>query len=275
MRVLVVGLAKTGTTALMSLIRQGLENCNLVMEPHSVLNFGPRSLKQDGNEVIKVVYEHWQQKTRHLDAIVHAEFGFPVDRVVFITRDVRDQMVSKLLYHAKIAHAAGVFDGPAGKAKLARWVSALEEKERDPSAVSFADLCHQFKGIVNADIWTAVTNIEAVAKYQQYIATGLTRDHHVLTYEKMILDQTADLAGYLGFALPGNLDAVELRGFDYTKRTARSGNWRTWFTEQDVATLRPMVREWLKDDIYDDWELTPDAVLNPEECSRYVFRIAN
>lgn len=275
MRALIIGLAKTGTTALMSLVRQGMDPCNLVMEPQSVLTFGPRSLEDRDDEVIKIVYEHWREKWRHLDALVHAEFEFPIDRVVFTTRDVRDQMVSKLLYHAKIARAAGALRAPSGEEQLTQWVRVLEEKERRPSSISFTEMCQRFQDIIGIDIWSAVTNIEAVARYEGYIRTQVERDHYVIAYEKMVQDETGGLADYLGFSLPTRLEAVDLGGFGYTKRSARAGNWRSWFTEQDVNTLRPIVGEWLNDDIYDDWTLTPDINLSPDECSRYVRRIAS
>src|SRR3546814_3052990 len=71
------------------------------MEPKSILEFGRESLENNGNEAIKIIYEHFIDHQRHLNAIVHGEFGFPVNKVVFITRDVRDEMISRLLYFAK------------------------------------------------------------------------------------------------------------------------------------------------------------------------------
>ena len=41
-----------------------------------------------------------------------------------------------------------------------------------------------------------------------------------------------------------------------------------------MAVLRPLVAEHFSGPLYDDWELDPAAHLDPEQCSRYVARIA-
>src|SRR3546814_4959959 len=77
-RVLVIGKAKTGTTALVHLIKHAIEPFGLVMEPKSILEFGCERLENNGNEAIKIIYEHFIDQQRHLNSIVHGEFGFPV-----------------------------------------------------------------------------------------------------------------------------------------------------------------------------------------------------
>src|SRR3546814_137060 len=105
------------------------------MEPKSILEFGCESLENNGNEAIKIIYEHFIDQQRHLNAIVHGEFGFPVNKVVLITRDVRDEMISRLLYFAKPMRNQGLpKDSPAEK--WAQWIELLEEKERRPRDIS-------------------------------------------------------------------------------------------------------------------------------------------
>jgi hypothetical protein len=271
--VLVVGKAKTGTTALVSLVKQALEPCQLVMEPQTVFAFGGVSLTYEGNEAIKIVYEHFRGRPRHFDAIVHAEFGFPIDRVVFIVRDVRDEMVSKLLYHAKIARNDAVI-AEGGPERLAEWVRVLEQKEQDPASLSFQDLCRRFEALTGVDMWDRLTDMVTLAQLERYIATDVQRDHFVLSYERMVRGDTADLAEYLGVALPADLATVDLGQFGHTRRSGESGNWRSFFTDADVAVLRPLVAEHFHGPLYDDWALEPSPQLDPEQCSRYVARIA-
>jgi hypothetical protein len=273
MRVLVVGKAKTGTTALVSLVKQALEPCQLVMEPQTVFAFGGVSLTYEGNEAIKIVYEHFRGRPRHLDAIVHAEFGFPIDRVVFIVRDVRDEMVSKLLYHAKIVRNDGVI-AEGSEERLGAWVRALEEKEQDPASWSFHDLCVRFEDLTGVDMWARLTDMETLAQLERYIAEGVRRDHFVLSYERMVRGDTDDLAEYLGVPLPPDLATVDLGQFGHTRRSGGSGNWRTFFTERDVVVLRPLIAAHFSGTRYDDWVLTPDAPIDPDQCSRYVAGIA-
>jgi hypothetical protein len=273
MRVLVVGKAKTGTTALVSLIRQSLEPCDLVMEPGSVLVFAEQSRARTGNEAIKILWEHFAGRRRHLDAIVHAEFGFPVDKVVFITRDARDEMVSKLLYHAKIARDDGLIPEPRAQV-AARWLDALRAKERDPGSISFRGLCRIFESLYGIDLWARVTDIADKRRFENYIHDGVERDRLVLPYEDLVGDRTGALSDYLGVPMAGRVAEVDLGRFGHTRRSGRAGNWRSFFTAEDVEILRPLLGQMLPGPLYRDWELDPEPAIEPAEVSGYVARIA-
>lgn len=270
-RVLVVGKAKTGTTALVSLIKGALEPCHLVMEPKSVLDFASASRARTGNEAIKIVYEHFRDRLRHLDAIVHAEFGFPVDKVVFITRDIRDEMISKLLYHAKIARDDGHASDPT---VFAEWVGVLEQKESDPAGVSFHDLCLRFHELFGIDLWARLTDMTAANSYARYITEGVKRDRFVIRYEDMVVGRHEGLAEYLGVPLATDMSSVELGQYGHTIRSGKAGNWRSVFTPADVGLLRPVLRAALPDPRYDDWDLDAEPRLARAEFSAYVRRIS-
>jgi hypothetical protein len=274
MRVLVLGKAKTGTTATVSLIRQSLEPCELVMEPGSVLGFAERSRGRQGNEAIKILWEHFRGRRRHLDAIVHAEFGFAVDKVVFISRDARDEMVSKLLYHAKIARDDNLTPEPKEQV-TARWVAALEAKERDPGSISFRGLCRIFESLYDIDLWAKLTDVTDKRAFESYIHAGVDRDRYVLAYEDLVADRTAGLADYLGVPVSVPAAEVDLGRFGHTRRSGRAANWRHFFTAEDVEILRPLLAQMLPgDQRYEDWELAGQARLDPAEVSGYVARIA-
>ena len=273
MRVLVVGKAKTGTTALVSLIRQSLQPCELVMEPKSVLGFGARSRTRTGNEAIKILWEHFAGRWRHLDAIVHAEFAFPIDKVVFISRDFRDEMVSKLLYHAKVARDMRLTPEPRAESTQ-RWVQALQAKERDPAGVSLYSLARTFESLYGIDLWSRLIDVEGKRAFEDYIHRGVQRDRHVVTYADLVADRTEGLADYLGVPLAAPTAEVDLGKFGYTRRSGRAGNWRSFFTTQDVQLLRPLLEQALPWPEYQDWDLDPRPQLDPERISRYVAGIA-
>lgn len=273
MRVLVVGKAKTGTTALVSLVRQSLGECDLVMEPQSVLAFAAQSRARTGNEAIKILWEHFRGRRRHLDALVHGEFGFPVDKVVFISRDSRDEMVSKLLYHAKIARDDKLTPEPREQV-TARWVEALAAKEHDPASISFRGLCRIFESLYGIDIWARLTDITDKRAFETYIHDGVDRDRYVLAYEDMVADRTGGLADYLGVPVTVPTAEVDLGRFGYTRRSGRASNWRRFFTAEDVEILRPLLSQMLPGERYLDWDLDADPHLDPAEVSQYVARIA-
>lgn len=273
MRVLVVGKAKTGTTALVSLIRQSLSPCDLVMEPSSALALAKRAGDGDGNQAIKILWEHFRCRRRLLDAIVHAELGFEVDKVVFISRDARDEMVSKLLYHAKIARDDKLIPEPR-ELVTARWVQALQAKERDPASVSLRELCRTFESLYGIDLWARLTDVADKRDFEAYIHGVSDRDSYVLAYEDMVADRTAGLADYLGTPVTVPTAEVDLGRFGHTRRSGRAANWRTFFTREDVEILRPLLSQMLPGEQYRDWELAGQPRLDPAEVSQYVARIA-
>ena len=57
-------------------------------------------------------------------------------------------------------------------------------------------------------------------------------------------------------------------------RTKGYGSWRSWFTPEDVAVLRPMLQPYL-DRYYPgaDWNLDPSPKLDPAHGSVYVKRL--
>src|SRR3546814_1135138 len=71
-RVLVIGKAKTGTTALVHLIKHAIEPCGLVMEPKSILEFGCESLENNGNEAIKIRSE---EHTSELQSLMRSSYA--------------------------------------------------------------------------------------------------------------------------------------------------------------------------------------------------------
>src|SRR3546814_16547313 len=69
----------------------------------------------------------------------------------------------------------------------------------------------------------------------------------------MVAGRMTDLESYLGVTLPSDMSSVNLGPFGYTKRSGASGNWRAFFTEEDVKILRPLIGAKLDDARYQDW----------------------
>jgi hypothetical protein len=63
--------------------------------------------------------------------------------------------------------------------------------------------------------------------------------------------------------VPKNLERVE--------RTKKYGEWRNWFTPEDVARFQPVLTPYLKRYGYDfdDWRLSDAPIIRSEHCSRY------
>jgi len=59
-------------------------------------------------------------------------------------------------------------------------------------------------------------------------------------------------------------------------RTKSYGDWRNWFTEEDVRIFEPLFAPYMELVGYEatDWALAPEPVVDPATASRYMRRIA-
>jgi hypothetical protein len=111
-------------------------------------------------------------------------------------------------------------------------------------------------------------------EYENFRNKSVARDRIVLAYEDMVEGRLHELESYLDMEIQSDTSNVDLGPFAYTKRTGTAGNWKAFFTEEDVAVLRPLIESKLGDARYRDWSLSPQSSLNPDDYSRYVARLA-
>lgn len=270
MNCLVIGKAKTGTTALAHLLQSELDAKILHMEPKGIKDYLP-AIPEDGGYVTKIIFEHFRGRFRHLNAIVHNELYAHYHKVVFIRRDIRDEMLSRLLYLAKIISSADHSDEA-----WRQWVDALREKESNPGAVSFHQLCDTFQSIFGANAWRDITNLHTDTErdFNAFISNSVKRDFLVVSYEDLVDNRVDTLSEYIGFPLSGGFSNVELGKYAYTRRSGKHGGWRSFFVPQDVEEIRTTLeRKGLNR--FEDWELDANPQLAPEDLSEYVIRMSN
>ncbi len=59
-------------------------------------------------------------------------------------------------------------------------------------------------------------------------------------------------------------------------RTRGYGDWKNWFTAEDVAFFRPLLDDYVRlAGLPDDWELAATPTVPPEFASAYVRRIVD
>ncbi len=253
MRVCVVGMGKSGTTALVYAIRAA-------MPADTVLLFEPRTFVPvtARNAAAKVLLH-----TKH--PIPYPFYG-QFDRLVLIVRDPRDVLVSRLLYRAYGAKSMHADPG-----KLERYLDLLRAKEADPRSVSVLRINDVFQSMggasAHSDEGRARMLADAIAFHDAF------PDCLAYKYETMVAGDFAPVAAYLSLdagamnpAVPDALRRVE--------RSRRAGNWRDWFCPEDVAHYRPLLSAYMRRYGYDDaWTLADTPVIRREECSEYVLRL--
>ncbi|MEM9561776.1 MAG: hypothetical protein AAGA93_04110 [Actinomycetota bacterium] len=248
MRILIVGLPKSGTTILTYRVAAALDGAVVEFEPLG----GPDAELAAGAEHV-VTKKLLGTQTHDL-----ADFGH-YDRRIWICRDPRDFLVSQTLYRW---HRETEPD-PSDQQAFDRVVERLVAKEADPASVPFADL-------EPADY---ANTYEAVARlWVRERGPGW----HLYRYEDMVAGRYADLEAYLGFAV--DHEATVADGLERVVRARSAGDWRHWFTEGDVdhyrrAGLDGYMATFGYD--LDDWSLAPEPVIDPAHGSGYVTGLFN
>jgi hypothetical protein len=254
--ILVCGAEKSGTTALLYSIAAALGGRQRIhFEPSSPEHM---HLGRGAHNLCKLIIDGT------VDAFVPT---FPrFDKRVFIVRDPRDVLVSRLLY--KVRDQKFIFD----EERLQRLLTALARKEADADALDIVDLAR------------LIGELEGVSDYLEKSIGMALRPMHVwqelgdqfqmLRYEDFVRGDTEALARYLGFPLSNNVEVPEW--VQRVNRTKTGGDWRNWFTRGDVDALRQHFVPYLEFfDYPDDWDLPRERRVNPEHGSRYVAWIVD
>ena len=92
----------------------------------------------------------------------------------------------------------------------------------------------------------------------------------------MISGDFESLNEYLGFAVKADGEVPVSTGKAKVVRKKASGDWRQWFTEQDVALFKPAYRNYMELIGYDldDWALDKNPMIEPEYSSVYIQNLA-
>jgi hypothetical protein len=252
-RVVIVGLGKSGTTAALYAIRSAMPaDTELLFEPRKYVAV------QAVNAVAKVLLN----PRFTIDHSFYRQF----DRLVLLVRDPRDVLISKLLYRTFGSRA--LHGDPV---KLEQYLELLRAKERDPRSVPLVRInafYEQASGpTLHSDEGRERMLNDAMAFHDAF------PDGFVFKYETMVTGQFDSLAQYLSLP-PALMNPQVPTQFNRVVRSRRSGNWRDWFCPEDVAHYRPLLSAYMDRYGYaDDWELASDPTVRPEECSGYVLRL--
>jgi hypothetical protein len=101
-------------------------------------------------------------------------------------------------------------------------------------------------------------------------------DWFLFTYEDMIAGNFAALNEYLGFDVKADGEVPQSTVKAKVGRKKAAGDWRLWFTEQDVEWFKPAYKNYMELIGYDwnDWSLSADPVIEPEYSSGYIRNLS-
>lgn len=262
MKIFILGVGKSGTTALVYKVAGGLPNCQAFS--------GGQPGKYIGNyenAVYKHTYEERKGKSfeRYTEHLKTEHY----DRKIWMARDPRDSAVSRMLYRW---HRG--FRG--SKRQYEAHLELVLKKEQDPRSVPFYEICRH----TGHNGWprSAEEVIEEERnRYQnmcEFVKT-LGGGWFLFKYEDMVAKNLDPLNSYLGFNIERDAEVPVSTGKAKVVRKKAAGDWRHWFTEEDVELFKPAYLPYMELIGYDcnDWSLSPNPVIEPQYSSEYMRKL--
>jgi len=264
MKVLILGLGKSGTTGMVYKVAGGLPNCHAFS--------GGKPGKYSGNYE-NAVYKHTYEERKGKDFEIYRKHfaRFQYDRKVWMARDPRDAAVSRTLYRF---HKGLLFN----RKQFGAYFDLILKKEQNPRAVPFIEICRYADHLKWPVTREHVIEEERVrySRMRDFVK-GLGDEWYLFKYEDMVTGRFEDINRYLGFELKSEAEVPRGTGKDKVVRKKAFGDWRHWFTEEDVALFKPAYRPYMEAIGYDceDWAPAPEPVIEPQFSSVYVKNLAS
>jgi hypothetical protein len=246
MKIVVVGLAKSGTTGFLYKIKN--------------------SLSGD----IKVLFERKEYNNQEADTVIakcllghklNIDSFAVFDKKILIVRDPRDRMISSFLY---LMFASNKYES---EKEIKRIISLLIKKEKNPSSISFVDLA---KTVFSKNFFKS-QYINRIKIFNRFYREH--PDYFIVSYEDFIDNKLGALEDYLGFKLNGSSEVASV--LSRVVRTKSYGSWKNWFTKEDVIFFKDLCSGFMLKHGFFDWELNKKQEILPEHCSDYVIRVVN
>jgi hypothetical protein len=263
MKILILGTGKSGTTALVYKVAGGIPNC------HAFSGGQPgKHLGNYENAVYKHTYE--ERKGKSFDLYQEHLQKEHYERKIWMARDPRDAAVSRMLYRWHKGHRGN-------KEQYQTHLELVLKKEQDPRSIPFHVIC-RYAAHNGWPITTEEVVEEERIRYQNmsdFVKT-LGEDWHLFTYESMVDKNFDSLNNYLGLQVEEDAEVPKSTGKAKVVRKKAVGDWRHWFTEEDVDLFKPAYLPYMQVIGYDsdDWALSDNPVIEPEYSSMYIQRLA-
>ncbi|MGD8213122.1 MAG: sulfotransferase domain-containing protein [Desulfobacterales bacterium] len=259
MKILILGTGKTGTTAMVYKVAGGLPNCHAFSGGYPGKHIGDYE-----NAVYKHTYEERKGKSFHVFREHLSKEHY--DRKIWMARDPRDAAVSRMLYRWHRGYSGR-------KKQYEAHLDLVLQKEKNPRSIPFIEICRY----TGHEDWPRT--VEQVVEEEQHrydqmlrFVNILDKDWFFFTFEDMVDNKVTALNEYLGFEIQNDAEVPSKSGKAKVIRKKASGDWRHWFTDEDIALFKPAFTPYMEFNGYDceDWNLDPNPVIESEYSSVYM-----
>lgn len=248
----VVGMPKTGTSALYSAIKQERPFLS-IYETFNHKQVDYLLNEDDENKITKVL------TPRVLDIPVNLG---RFDKQVLTVRDPRDMLISWLLYRPFVRQ------NYTRLTFIEAFVEALRGKERDPSSISVRGL-YRLLG-KHGVAYTRHRDFRAHFASEAEVLRQYPTVHQA-RYEDFVDGDLQSASRYLGLTIRNETSLGSHVRFN--ERSKSYGAWRHWFTAEDIEVYRPLMQRYLELKGYDpDWDLVSKPHIDSATSSEHVVR---
>jgi len=262
MKILILGRGKSGTTALLYKVAGGLPNCQA---------FAGGDPGKHSNGYENAVYKHTysERKGRTFDVYQKLAADENYNRKIWMARDPRDAAVSRMLFRWHKGHK--------GKRQQYReHLELIRRKEQDPPSIPF-NVLFSYIGHEHWPLTTEEVVEREMIRYQRMgdFVKSLGSDWFIFKYEDMIEKKYNGLQEYLGFEIEDEAEIPTTTKKSKVARRKAYGDWRHWYTEEDVELFKPAYLPYMDLIGYDcnDWAISPKPVIEPKYSSMYIKRL--
>ena len=261
-KVIVLGLAKSGTTGLWSVLVKSY--------PRRYLQFFEgQYLPSRYNKYFGQTNSEQNPRDGVSEQIIGPDFNFTdlasFDKIIWMVRDPRDRLISYLLYrHYDYRYDSDEF--------VREQLDLLRLKERDPDALAMIDLEARLllprPTLESAFFWND-------HQKNNFLSTLIEEGRaFIFKYEDFVNQEYSGLENFLGIKMSRN--AKVPKQFQRVIRSKTHSFWNHWFTQKDVDNYMGLFQPFLEQYGYkDEWALAEEKKIDPEHCSRYVRTIIN
>lgn len=218
--------------------------------------------------VIKILFDHWRDRPRLLNSIIHDESQCGYGKPLFIVRDPRAQLVSRLLYvayHFKNKPAVTVEDKN-------NWLSFFERKETDKS-YSLMQLVTDLKDRFQVNVMDGAVAISE--GYARTISNLGKLSCPIVRYENFMINEHQNDFNDTEFQNLLSEGPKEVsKDLSRTRRTGGLDDWTSFLSDQaDLDFLNDQFKGCLEAWRYPVKVPIAASLPEPTKCSKYVAKL--
>lgn len=251
-KILILGISKSGTSLLFEKIRTSFRSAKTFFEPGGVNGITNYSLHKEIVEHDEVITKSIIQPNRAYDLdLLDQLYG----KVILIYRDPRDNLISSFLYRWYHGHKPNEFE-------FNNAYELLKIKSGDRNFPTYKVINSAMDSKNFIQIKHKLLN-KVIAKNSVF----------KLKYEDLIENKLDGLNAFLEIKVSESFKVA--RHLKRVQRSKTSGNWRRWFTEEDVKFYKPIINPVLRKLDYDanDWEIDLSKNIDPKTTLDYMSNL--